>query len=156
MAGPGVRVVFVPPMAGGATSKGVKVSIDATDQVMQEYVRALLAGGDYGQYLAEDVVLTIPTTDIRVTGRSATVDFIDHLHSVAFEADPEMTKMLAGEDAAAAEFVFKGRHVGEFSGVAATGRDVRLPYSVIYDVPDGRISALRIYMSVTDLMAQLV
>jgi predicted ester cyclase len=45
--------------------------------------------------------------------------------------------------------------VGEFAGVAATGNAIRVPYSVFYDVSDGRIAALRVYMPMDQLIAQI-
>jgi predicted ester cyclase len=35
---------------------------------------------------------------------------------------------------AAAEAWFVGTHTGDFLGVSATGKSVRVPYSVFYDV----------------------
>ena len=46
-------------------------------------------------------------------------------------------------------------HIGEFAGIAATQNTVRVPSSVIYDVAGDRIKALRIYMPLQDLLAQL-
>ena len=40
-------------------------------------------------------------------------------------------------------------------GIPPTGRSVRVPYSAFYDVADDRITALRLYMSLIDLTAQL-
>jgi predicted ester cyclase len=53
------------------------------------------------------------------------------------------------------EAAFVGTHVGEFAGIAATGRAVRLPYAVAYDLADGRIAALRIYLATDALVRQL-
>ncbi len=47
-----------------------------------------------------------------------------------------------GRDAVEA---FIGRHVGEFAGIAATGNQVRVPYTVFYDLHDGQIESLRLY-----------
>ena len=48
-----------------------------------------------------------------------------------------------------------GTHSGEFGGLAATGRAVRVPYSVVYDLRGDRISALRIYFPMSLLMEQM-
>jgi predicted ester cyclase len=40
---------------------------------------------------------------------------------------------------------FAGTHIGEFAGIVPAGRAVRVPYSVVYDLRGGQISALRIY-----------
>jgi SnoaL-like polyketide cyclase. len=46
-------------------------------------------------------------------------------------------------------------HVGDFAGVAPTGAGVRLPYSVVYDVSDGKIDQLRAYFPIMALVQQL-
>jgi predicted ester cyclase len=56
---------------------------------------------------------------------------------------------------AALEAVFVGKHIGEFAGVAPTGATVSLPYSVFYDVSDGKIDALRAYFPLMALVKQL-
>jgi hypothetical protein len=52
-------------------------------------------------------------------------------------------------------FDFAGTDTGEFAGIAATDRKVRVPYSVIYDLRGGQISALRIYFPMSQLMQEL-
>jgi predicted ester cyclase len=77
------------------------------------------------------------------------------MHEVAFDARPELKHMVIDDGKAAVEADFVGVHVGEFAGIAATQTSVRVPYSVIYDVHGDRISGLRIYMPLQDLLAQL-
>jgi len=48
-----------------------------------------------------------------------------------------------------------GTHTGEFAGVAPTGRAVRVPYSVIYDLRGDQISNLRIYLPLSVLVEQI-
>lgn len=52
-----------------------------------------------------------------------------------------------------AEFV--GTHVGEFAGVAPTGRQVRVPYSVAYDLVEDAITAVRLYLPMDALVRQI-
>jgi predicted ester cyclase len=63
--------------------------------------------------------------------------------------------MIVDDGQAAAEFDFVGKHIGEFGGMSATGREVRVPYSVVYDLEGEKITALRIYLSMDLLMEQL-
>ena len=50
---------------------------------------------------------------------------------------------------------FVGTHTAGFGGVDATGRNVRVPYSVIYDLVGEEISAVRIYFPMSLLIDQL-
>ena len=125
-------------------------------ETMQKYAEMLLARGHYGRFFAEDIQFEVMGTDQRTRGAQSAEEAIRFLHEVAFDAHPEMTNMVVGDNAAAAEATFVGRHIGEFFGLAATGNEVRLPYSVFYDVNDGTITALRIYMSMDQLLAQII
>ena len=48
-----------------------------------------------------------------------------------------------------------GKHIGTFAGVEATGRQVRVPLCVVYDLEDGRIVRGRVYLEVPAMMQQL-
>jgi predicted ester cyclase len=63
--------------------------------------------------------------------------------------------MLVDTGKAAIEADFAGTHTGEFAGIQPTGRPVRVPYSVIYDLRDDQISALRIYLPMSQLIEQI-
>jgi predicted ester cyclase len=53
------------------------------------------------------------------------------------------------------EAVFVATHVAEFAGVPASNAQVRMPYSVFYDISADKITALRAYFPVSALIAQL-
>ena len=81
------------------------------------------------------------------------MELITGMHTQAFDARPEVTNRLV-DDGIAVEAIFVGTHTGEFAGIPATGRAVRVPYSVLYDVAGDRITALRIYLPVHVLLEQ--
>jgi predicted ester cyclase len=81
--------------------------------------------------------------------------WIDYLHREAFEARPELKSMIIDDDQAVAELDFVGKHIGEFGGIAATGREVRVPYCVVYDLEGEKIKALRIHLPMDVLLEQL-
>lgn len=124
-------------------------------QVMQDYLDALVKRADYGAYFTDDVVATFEGTDQRADGREAAEQLIRYVHEGAFDARPELKNLFTDEGKAAIEADFVGTHAGEFGGLAATGRMVRVPYSVVYDLRGDRISALRIYFPMSLLMEQI-
>jgi predicted ester cyclase len=124
-------------------------------QVMQDYIDALVKRGDYAAYFTDDVVATFEGTDQRADGRKAAEQLIRYVHEGAFDARPELKTLMTDEGKAAIEADFIGTHSGEFGGLAATGRAVRVPYSVVYDLRGDRISALRIYFPMSLLMEQI-
>lgn len=124
-------------------------------QVMQEYLDALVKRADYPRYFTDDVVATFEGTDQRAEGRQAAGQLIRYVHEGAFDASPELKSLLVDGAQAAIEADFVGTHTGEFAGIQPTGRTVKVPYSVVYDLRDDRISALRIYFPMSLLIEQL-
>jgi predicted ester cyclase len=124
-------------------------------ETIEAYLDALLADGDFAQYLAEDVVLVVMDTGQEVSGRQAVVDTIVALHQQIFDAQPELTGLVVGEETAAAELVFAGTHTGEFAGIAPTGREVRVPYAAFYELEDDEITAIRLFGFASGLVMQL-
>jgi predicted ester cyclase len=129
--------------------------MDYERKTMQQYLEALRARADYGQHLTDDVVVTVEGSDQRAEGREAGQQLIRYMHETAFDARPELKNLLVDEGKAAIEADFVGTHIGEFAGVAPSGRAVRVPYSVIYDLRGDQISALRIYLPLGVLIAQI-
>src|SRR5262245_45447980 len=122
---------------------------------MHDYVEALVARDDFARFFADDMELEVVGTDQRSTGAAPAEQTIRYLHEIAFDAHPELSNLLADEHAAALEATFVGTHIGEFAGIPATGAQVRVPYSVFYELAGDRITALRIYMSMEQLTAQV-
>ena len=129
--------------------------MSAERQVMQEYIDALVQRADFTRYFAGDVIATFEGTDQRAEGREAAGQLIRYVHETAFDARPELKNLLVDTDKAAIEADFVGTHTGEFAGIQPTGRAVRVPYSVIYDLRAGQISALRIYFPMSLLIQEL-
>jgi steroid delta-isomerase-like uncharacterized protein len=131
------------------------MSVQQTSQTMDAYLEALLHGGDFGRYFSDDVLWVTTETGEEVRGRDAVRDFITAFHTQLFDASPELRNLVVGDGAAILEADFVGTHTGELAGVPPTGKKVRLPYAVAYDLRDGQITALRAYLPITLLVAQL-
>ncbi len=124
-------------------------------QIMQDYLHALAKGADYGQYFTNDVMLIAVGTDQHALGREAVVRQMRDMHERAFDARIEVKSLLVDDDKAAVEADFAGTHVGEFAGVAPTGREVRVSYAVVFDLRGDQIRELRIYFPMALLTEQL-
>jgi predicted ester cyclase len=70
-----------------------------------------------------------------------------------WDSEHKDVSMMADQAVLEAEFV--GKHIGEFAGMPATGRSVRVPLCVIYDLEAGKIKRARVYMETPVLMRQL-
>ena len=135
--------------------EAILVSVEATKRVMDAYLSALLNGGDIGQFFTDDVLWTTMETGDRVEGREAVRDFIITFHTKLFDAHPELKSLAIGDGIVGLEADFVGTHTGEFAGIAPTGASLRIPYAVFYDVGDDGIKALRAYMPIRQMVAEL-
>jgi len=131
------------------------MSIERTRETLTAYLQTLIQRGPYDRYFADGVTFILMGTDQEVRGRAAVEQFIRYLHEVAFDAQPEVTTMIVDDGRAGIEALFIGTHIGEFAGIAASNKNVRVPYAVIYDIVEDKITALRAYMPVDVLMQQI-
>jgi predicted ester cyclase len=118
------------------------MSIEATPTTMEAYWK-----GHSLEHVAENAVFIDMGSGVEARGREAIGQMLSLFFQTAFEASAETTSTLVGDGQAAWEGVFTGKHVGEFAGIPATGRIVRAPYCVTYEVADGKITRARIYMT---------
>jgi steroid delta-isomerase-like uncharacterized protein len=131
------------------------MSVEETNATIREYLDALKNGGDFASFFADEIVWTTMETGDQIRGRDAVRDFIVALHSQLFDASLEEKNVTVADGVAGLEAVFVGTHTAEFAGVAATGTEVRLPYTVFYDLERGKIVELRAYFPISALVQQL-
>ena len=105
-------------------------------------------------YIAENAVFKNMTTGEEINGRKAIADMLNYVYHVAFDAKAIVNNTVITRNHALLEASFVGKHIGEFAGIAATGKQVNVPLCVTYDLnEDGLIQNGRIYM-LTDVMVQ--
>ena len=128
------------------------MSRESTRSVMMKYFES--EHSDVSM-MAEDVVFTDMTTGQEYHGPDGVLQMLNYFYHIAFEATAETRNLIFDEENAVVEGTFIGKHIGEFAGIPATGKEVRVPLTVVYDVANGRISRGRIYLIVPVLMQQL-
>jgi steroid delta-isomerase-like uncharacterized protein len=107
------------------------------------------------QYVAEDVVYTSLNTGEKTVGREAVRQMLHYIYHVAFDAKAEIINTVITEDHALLEANIKGKHIGEFAGIAPTNKEVSIPVCICYDLENGLIKRARVYMLADVLMKQL-
>jgi hypothetical protein len=107
------------------------------------------------KFVAEDAVFTMMPTGEEIRGRDAIARHLHHFYQEAFNAKAQRVSAIFAENSGLLEAVVVGRHTGEFAGIAATGREIRVPLSVAYELTDGQITKARIYLMVNVLMQQI-
>ncbi len=127
------------------------MSIEQTREVMTRYWDS--EHRDLSM-MAPDVVFTSMATGDEHRGPAEVRRMLEHIYHVAFDAKAETRSTLFGDDGAVLEADFVGTHIGEFAGVPPTGRRVRVPLCVVYDLRDGRITRARVYLELPVLLRQ--
>src|SRR5688572_21112508 len=102
-------------------------------------------------YIAEDAVFHNMATGEENRGREAIGEMLHYLYHIAFDAKAETVNTIITENSAMLEGYFTGTHIGEFAGIPATGKQVRVPLVVTYELENSMISSARVYFLVNVL-----
>jgi steroid delta-isomerase-like uncharacterized protein len=128
------------------------MSIERTREVISRYWDS---GHRDLSMMAEDVVFTHMATGDEHRGPEAVRQMLDYMYRQAFDARAEVRSKVLSETQAVVEGTFVGKHIGDFAGLPATGRTVRVPLCVVYDLESGVITRARVYLELPVLMRQL-
>lgn len=123
---------------------------EETKAVMDGYL-----SGHAAEYIAEDAVFTMMVSGVEDHGHEAIFRTMKYFYGVAFEGTFEGTNMIIAEDSAVAEGYLVGKHVGEFAGIPASGKDVRVPMCIVYEIQAGHIQKARIYFQMATFLNQI-
>jgi predicted ester cyclase len=108
------------------------------------------------KYLTEDTVFINMNNKELTIGREAVGKMLHFIYHVAFDAHAEITNTIVTDNKAVLEANFVGKHIGEFAGIPATNKNVKVPLCVTYDLDEnGLIKVARIYMLESVMMQQL-
>lgn len=121
------------------------MSVETTKEVMLHYLNS---GHSDQSMLAEDVTFTIMATGEEHHGRDGISRMLNHFYHTAFEADAETRTLVFGENSAIWEGIIVGKHIGNYAGVPATGKTIRVPICVVYEVENGQIDRARVYFEI--------
>lgn len=128
------------------------MSVESTREVVMKYMDS--HHSDVSM-MADDVVFTIMATGQEHQGPDGVLQMLNYFYRLAFDATAETTNLVFADGQAVAEADFVGKHIGEFAGIPATGKEVRVPLCVVYDLEDDLIKRGRVYFEMPVLMQQL-
>jgi len=107
------------------------------------------------KYVAEDAVFTMLPTGEQIRGRDAIAKHLDDFYHGSFTAHADIVSSMFSENRGLLEAMVIGKHTGEFGGIAATGKDIRVPLAVSYELENGLIKRARIYLMANILFDQI-
>jgi steroid delta-isomerase-like uncharacterized protein len=128
------------------------MSVESTRDVVMRY---LDSNHSDLSMMASDVVFTHMATGDEHRGPEAVARMLHFIYHVAFDARAETRNMVFADGQAVLEADFVGTHIGEFAGVPATGKAVRVPLCVVYDVEHDKIKTGRVYFEVPAFLRQV-
>ncbi len=128
------------------------MSVASTREVMMRYFNS--EHSDVSA-MADDVVFTIMATGQEHSGPEGVLGMLNYFYHIAFDATAETKNTIFADGQAVFEGHFVGKHIGEFIGVPATNKAVRVPICVIYDLKNDQITKGRVYFEIPALMQQL-
>ncbi len=128
------------------------MSVESTQATMIRYFNS--EHGDVSM-MAKNVTFTIMASGQEHHNPEGVMQMLNYFYHIAFDATFETRVMLFGESNAMTEGDFIGKHIGEFAGIPATGKQVRVPLCVVYDLENDQIVRGRVYFEMPALLQQL-
>ena len=129
------------------------MSLEANKDVVRRFYAEVINARDVG---AIDQLLTADFVhDGEVRGREGQKAAVEVFFRGFDPLHNEILILVAEDDQVAAHQRWTGTHVGEFAGIAATGKDVEFFSTAILRVADGQISEAIDVVASAELMAQL-
>lgn len=105
--------------------------------------------------MADDVVFTVMATGQEHKTPKGVLQMLNYFYRIAFGATAEIKNSIIADGKAVSEGDLVGVHIGEFAGFPATGKEVRVPLCVVYDLENDQIKRGRVYFEMPILMVQL-
>ena len=125
--------------------------------IVRRFVEEVITRGDLdgaAQFVWEDVVELVPFPG-QGPGLEGLKGILRAMRAAFPDLDFSIQEQISEGDKVTSRFEWTGTHQGEFLGVPATGRKVRVWGVVIDRLVEGRIKDTRIIMDIFGLMAQL-
>jgi steroid delta-isomerase-like uncharacterized protein len=128
------------------------MSVESTRDAVTRYINS--NHSDLSM-MAPDVVFTSMASGEEHRGVEALAGMLHYIYHVAFDARAETKNIIVSDGHAVLEADFVGKHIAEFAGVPATGKNVRVPLCVVYDLERDQIKRGRVYFEVPAFLKQV-
>ncbi len=128
------------------------MSLESTRQVLDKYFAS--EHSDVSM-MADDVVFTVMATGQESHGPQEVLGMLNYFYHQAFDATAITKNVVVADGKGVVEGDFVGKHIGEFAGIPATGKQVNVPICVSYDLENDKIVRARVYFEMPALFAQL-
>jgi len=134
------------------TIKSQGMTVESTKRIMMKYLDS--QHSDVSM-MADDVVFTHMATGDEHHGPDGVSQMLNFIYHTAFDAEAELKNLFFAEGKAVFEADFVGKHIGEFAGIPATNKNVRVPLCVVYDLENDQIKRARVYFEMPVFFSQV-
>jgi steroid delta-isomerase-like uncharacterized protein len=131
------------------------MSVESTREVMTRYLNEVKSEKQNISVLAEDVVYTDMATGQEYHGPDEIRAMLNYFYRTVFEGKPILHTAIFGDNNAVFEGELTGKHIGEFEGISPTGKEVRIPMCIVYDLEDDQIKRGRIFFDRSVFLRQV-
>mgnify|MGYP000904813199 CR=1 FL=1 len=133
------------------------MSIHANKRLWQKHVLAENRRSLEGLLatLSAEPVYEVMATGEKHVGPEAVAAFYTGLFAAMPDVTFDLVNVYIGENGVVEESVLVGTHTGSLFGLAATGRPVRLPLTIVFPIESGQILGERLYFDLDSLHRQL-
>lgn len=107
--------------------------------------------------VADDAVFHDLASGRDFRGTTEINEMLHWFYNVAFDARAVPKKVILDDSESAAAVAGRviGRHIGEFAGVPATGKEINVQLCVTYAIDGGQIREAWVYFNIPELMRQV-
>ncbi len=128
------------------------MSVESTRETMNRYFAS--EHSDVSM-MTDDVIFTVMATGQENCGKEGVMGMLNYFYRIAFDATAETKNVIIADQQALVEGDFVGKHIGEFAGIPATQKQVRVPIAIAYDLEHDRIKRGRVYFEMPTLLRQV-
>jgi steroid delta-isomerase-like uncharacterized protein len=105
--------------------------------------------------LCDDPIYKVMATSATFKGREQVAQFYTGLFEGVPDAMFELINVFVGEEGVVEESILRGTQRGILFGIAATGREIALPLTIVFPILKRQIMGERLYFDLATLARQL-
>ncbi len=133
------------------------MSVETNKALLRRFVEEIVNQGNITvapELIAEDFVELDPFPG-QAPGRAGLIESIERLRTAFPDLIWSLDEMVAEEEKVASSHTWSGTHLGEFLGIAPTGKRVRMTCMIFDTYENGKLKTSRLVMNVLSLFQQL-
>jgi steroid delta-isomerase-like uncharacterized protein len=133
------------------------MTVETNKALLRRFVEEIVNQGNVtiaAELVAEDFRELDPFPG-QVPGRAGLIESIERLRTAFPDLVWSIEELVAEGEKVASSHTWSGTHLGEFLGIAPTGKQVRMTCMIFDTYQDGQLKKSRLVMNVLSLLQQL-